>query len=192
MSHATLTTLANEEWRDIEGFEGLYQISSHARVRSLDREITKYDKRMGREYVATVKGRILTQYENWKGYLQIKFCHKHPFVHRLVAEAFVPNPDNLPQVNHKDENKKNNLPSNLEWCTSIYNTNYGTRIKRIAKGLSKRIEQLTLQGEHVAFYDGPTAAMRASGGKFNKNGISAAARGTIKKAYGYRWRYVEN
>ena len=111
-----------EEWRPIEGYEGLYEVSSYGKVRSLDR----YD-RMNRFW----KGRILKSYTDTVGYLNVRLCSngklKHHLVHRLVAKAFIPNPDNLPQVNHRDEYKNNNRVENLEWCDGKYNVNYGTR-----------------------------------------------------------------
>ena len=106
-----------EEWRDIEGYEGLYQISNKGRVKSLNYRMTR-------------KEGILKPNDT-QGYLQIRLCknknHKHYYVHRLVADAFIPNSNNLPEVNHKDEDKHNNCVDNLEWCTSQYNANYGTR-----------------------------------------------------------------
>lgn len=117
----------NEEiWKDIIGYEGLYQVSSLGRVRSLD----KYDS-MNRFY----EGRILKLFADRLGYLSVVLYsnskRKHYLVHRLVAEAFIHNPDNLPQVNHKDENPSNDNVENLEWCDGKYNVNYGTRIDRI-------------------------------------------------------------
>lgn len=113
----------NEEiWKDIIGYEGLYQVSSLGRVRSLDR----YDSNNH-----FLKGRILKLSANGKGYLKVALNSngkaKTYSVHRLVLQSFIPNPDNLPQVNHKDENKTNNNVDNLEWCDNSYNLNYGTR-----------------------------------------------------------------
>ena len=114
-----------EEWRTIVGYEGQYEVSSYGRVRSLDR----YD-RMNRFW----KGRILNLHTGTGGYLFVGLSsngnEKNYLVHRMVAQAFIPNPDNLPQVNHKDEDKSNNRVDNLEWCTSFYNNEYGTRKKR--------------------------------------------------------------
>lgn len=115
-----------EEWRPVVGYEGLYEVSSYGRVRSLD----KYDS-MNR----FLRGRILRLFTDGLGYLRAQLYsnskRKSFLVHRLVAEAFIPNPDNLPQVNHIDENPSNDNVDNLEWCDGKYNVNYGTRIDRI-------------------------------------------------------------
>ena len=111
-----------EEWRDIKGYEGKYQVSNLGRVKSLKDNHGNY-----REKILDIK-------PNKKGYLRIElslYGKKKKFqVHRLVAQSFIPNPNNLPEVNHKDENKQNNCVYNLEWCTHQYNSNYGTRILR--------------------------------------------------------------
>ena len=118
-----------EEWRDIKGYEGKYQVSSYGRIKSLN-------------YNRTKKEKILNPCLTKKGYLIVDLYkngrRKPCTVHKLVALHFIPNYDNLPQVNHKDENKSNNRVDNLEWCTSIYNNNYGTRNKRMSEKLKGR------------------------------------------------------
>ena len=110
-----------EMWKDIPGYEGLYQVSNLGEVRGL--------KHKGSNKVKTLK-----QATNKRGYKRVNLSKngkkKNYLVHRLVAMTFIPNPDNLPQVNHKDENPSNNNVNNLEWCTSKYNINYGTRNER--------------------------------------------------------------
>lgn len=113
-----------EEWRDIKGYEGKYQISNLGRVKSLRDSHNNYREKY-------IKSRIR------RGYLSVTLCNKGKqkqfLVHRLIAEAFIPNPNNYPQVNHKDENKLNNNIENLEWCTVLYNNCYGTRLKRVGE-----------------------------------------------------------
>jgi hypothetical protein len=120
-----------EIWRDIPNYEGLYQVSNLGRVKVLDRDVNSGIKN---NINVKRKGKILKQYVK-NGYLQVTLTvnnkRKYINVHRLVAQAFIPNPNNLPQVNHKDENKQNNYVENLEWCSAKYNCNYGSRNKRI-------------------------------------------------------------
>lgn len=117
-----------EKWKDIEGYEGKYQISNKGRVKALN-------------FRRTTKEKIISGRNN-KGYQAVELWkfgkRKSYLVHRLVALSFVPNPDNLPQINHKDENKLNNNADNLEWCTQFYNNIYGTRLQRVSKTLSSR------------------------------------------------------
>ena len=119
----------NEEWRPIEGYEGLYEVSNLGRVRSVDR----YVKSKGESYWLR-KGKMLSPAKDKNGYLKVNLsCNgKNNIirVHRLVAEAFIPAIEGLSEVNHKDEDKTNNRVENLEWCDRKYNNNYGTKIER--------------------------------------------------------------
>ena len=134
-----------EEWRPIEGYEGLYEVSSYGRVRSLDR----YVKTCYGSY-RLYKGKVLSPGKKSDGYLLINLSCNGKYntirVHRLVAQAFLPNPDNLPEVNHKDENKTNNSVENLEWCDRKYNMNFGTRIKRL---INTKIKNSYVNEENV-------------------------------------------
>lgn len=124
-----------EEWRDVVGLEGLYQVSNLGNVKSLDRTITQTSAN-GIEYTRLMKGKMLSLNKtNGHGYPIVSLGNgvqglKNYYIHRLVAEAFIPNPENLPQVNHIDEDKTNNTLENLEWCTHSYNNTYGTKIER--------------------------------------------------------------
>ena len=115
-----------EEWRPIVGYEGLYEVSNTGQVRSFDRYV-KYSN--GRLHLH--KGKVLSPIKDRDGYLQVNLCYSGRInsikIHRLVAQAFIPNSDNLPYVNHKDEVKTNNSVDNLEWCDVKYNNNYGSR-----------------------------------------------------------------
>lgn len=191
MERETLTTAAVEVWRPVKEYEGLYEVSDLARVRSLDR-LTECCKN-GTIYSKPVKGHIMKQFER-NGYLYVYLSKGHRKfktvdVHRIVAAAFVPNPKGLTEINHKDENKHNNLPSNLEWCDHQYNTNYGTGKWRKAVPRRKRVEQLTLDGRHVAYFESVCQISRLKG--YSQGNISAVCRGEKPSMYGYIWRYVE-
>lgn len=166
-----------EIWKDIENYEGLYQVSNFGRVKSLK------NGRWG-----TGKERILKATDDGWGYLQINLCKNRKRenfkVHRLVAESFIENPNNLPEVNHIDENKTNNRVENLEWCTNAYNINYGTRNQRIAKALSKRV----LCVDTGDIFPSTHEVQRKFG--YSIGNISNCCNGKRKTAYGYTWRYV--
>lgn len=125
-----------EIWKSIPGYD-YYEVSSEGRVRSLGRwENTKHGGRRFR------KGRILKPVNRGRGYMCVGIFneegHKLAAIHRLVAEAFIPNPDSLYCVNHKDENPSNNVVSNLEWCDYQYNNSYGNHNKKIVEARIKR------------------------------------------------------
>ena len=191
---AISTTPANEVWRPIADFDGCYEVSNLGRVRSLDRIYYKHFKD-GRDGTTHHKGRILKQRLNNKGYWVVCVVHNNKtytlLVHRLVAKAFVPNPNNLPEVNHKDENPKNSNSENLEWCDRIYNIRYGTGIERNLLPRRKRIEQLTMDGQHVAYHIG-VRELCVNTGMCRRN-IQRCLynKPKHKSAYGYRWRFVE-
>lgn len=169
-----------EEWKDIQNYEGLYQVSNLGRVKSF-RQSTKL--RCKSEY-------ILKPFLANNGYAQVTLYNntkKHKFlVHRLVACAFIPNPDNLPQINHKDEDRTNNVVDNLEWCTAEYNNAYGTAKLRAIDTVSKPIEQVTFDGKVIAIYRSTRIASEIL--KINTGTLKSAV---IKHSQcnGYFWRY---
>lgn len=114
--------------------------------------------------------------------------HKMFQLHRLIAQAFIPNPENLPQVNHIDENKLNNCVENLEWVTAKKNCNHRTRNERISNSKLKKINQLTLSGELVRAWDGALSVEKETG--LSCRYITKCCRGERKTAYGYVWQYV--
>ena len=182
-------TNMTEVWKDIKGYEGLYQVSDIGRVKSFDRMVI--DK-IGRKY--NKKGRILKPKTGPNGYLRVALCDdcgkpKGFYVHRLVCEAFHENPESKPCVNHIDENKTNNVASNLEWCTYKENINYGTRNTRDAKTKSKPVGQYTTDGKLIKVWQSTHEVQRQLG--FDNSFISAVARGKQKTAYGYVWKYID-
>lgn len=178
-----------EVWRDIEDYVGSYQISNFGRVRSLERieNCRGRGKRLN-------KGRFLKQFNGKDKYKFVSLCKygktKQCSVHRLVAQAFIPNPDNLPCINHKDENKSNNSVNNLEWCTIAYNNNYGTAIQRRVEKQSKPVLQYTLNGEFVNEYPSVMETARQTG--ILQSNISMCCLGKRKTAKGFIWRYKKN
>ena len=165
----------DEIWKDIEDYKGLYQISNKGNVKSLYK---------GSE-------RILKLHDDGRGYYQIILCNdgvrKTFKLHRLVAQAFISNPHNLPEVNHKDENKKNNCVENLEWITHINNCNHGTRNKR----LSRKLLQYSKDGEFIREWQGSREVEREL--DINHSDIIQCCRGNpkYKSAGGFVWRYKE-
>ena len=158
--------------KDIKGYEGLYAITPEG-------EVWSYKSKM-----------FLKPGVNNIGYLYVNLCkngkRKSYVIHRLVAMAYLPNPENLPEINHKDENKTNNCLQNLEWCNRKYNINYGNRIERMVSSNKKPILQYTLNGEFVREWPSATDV-----GKEVKNNICHCLKGDYKTAYGYKWFYKE-
>ena len=179
----------SEEWKDIKGYEGLYQVSNMGRVKSLGRiVIRKNGKKL------SIKERILNPWISCGGYLQVELHNgsgkrNTPKVHRLVCEAFHENPENKPCVNHIDENKANNEASNLEWCTYEENNTHGSRLARIAKSLSKPVGQYTPDGQLVKIWQSALEVQRRLG--VDPSAIRKVARGEQKTAYGYVWKDIE-
>lgn len=183
-----------EEWRDIPGYEGSYQVSNEGNLKSLANDKSRKEKLL--KPVADGGGYLLVRlYKDGNG--------KTKRVHRLVAEAFLPNPNGYPQVNHKDECKVNNTvcvnedgsvdleKSNLEWSTNEYNHNYGTHNERIAKALtngkcSKQVFQYTLEGTLVKIW---ASTMECGRNGFRQSNVAACCRGKLNKYKGYRWSY---
>lgn len=168
-----------EEWGFPEGFKGIIEVSNTGRIinhnyrgRGLAKEIKPY-LHHGYFYIS----------------INIQGKPRTIGVHRLVAMAFIPNPENLPFVNHKDENPQNNNVDNLEWCTHQYNITYGTAIQRRSMSQSIPVIQLSLNGEFINRFPSTLIASEATG--ITKAGISAACRGLQTQSHGYKWRYED-
>ena len=146
--------MKQEEWKPIPGYEGLYEVSNWGRIKS--HLYCKSQK---------TSERILSP-GNSRGYYYVELCkdgkRKKRSIHRLVAEAFIPNPSNLPEVNHKDENKENNYLGNLEWCDHSYNNSYGTKNQRTAEKLGKPVVQLDKQGNFITEHKSIREASRVT------------------------------
>lgn len=176
-----------EEWRDIPNYEGLYQVSNLGRVKSLDRIVAFKDGRM-----CKYKGRILSPGTVRGGYqaahLSKNTSYETKAVHRLVAEAFIPNPKKLPEINHRDRDVTNNNVTNLEWCTRLYNANYDGAVERRVKQMRRRIQQRTMDGSVIQEYASVKEASSKTG--LSSCNISRAARGMRSHVGGYKWKYI--
>ena len=168
-----------EEWKDIKGYEGIYQISNKGRVKSLNYNRTGKEK-IREGTVDNTGYKIISLSKNGK--------EKKYSIHRLVAQAFLPNPDNLPVVNHKDENKLNNNVENLEWCTHKYNCNYGTRNERTSKKNRKKIICVETGEIFIGTQD---VIDRMFGGKGRPSNITNQLKGRNKSAYKYHFKYID-
>lgn len=171
--------MSGEKWRDIPGLEGRYQASNHGRVRSLDRQVEQIN-RWGKPMQRIEYGALLAARHDRDGYLRtFSREFKATAVHRLVAMAFIPNPDNLPEINHKNGVKDDNRPSNLEWCTTAYNQHHRVHVLGgHTPPPVKRRTQITHPNGKVAVYPTATAAAQALG--VVRTAVMNAARGPYK------------
>lgn len=172
-----------EQWKEIPEFNGAYQISSYGRLKSVERTV-KHPQGS-----CVLKEKILSEVVNKRGYIEYQITHNGNHysrkAHRLVAEAFIPNVNNLPQVNHIDAVKTNNHVENLEWCDNQHNI-----LHAYEHGLNRRvhkIEQLDIDGKVVHVWQSSGEACRLAG--YNRANIHAACKGKLKTYKGYIWRY---
>lgn len=180
---------SNEIWKPINGFEGLYEVSNQGRVRSLSHKVLQTGN--GGYYWHHYTGRILIPTETTNGYYHVmltnKKVRKHFLVHRLVAAAFLKNPENLPQINHKNENKKDNRSDNLEWCTAAQNTRHGTLLLRSAQ---KRAVPVVAEMNGFRFeFSSISEAEKKT--KVTHANIVACCRGRRPFAGGFSWHYLD-
>lgn len=174
-------------WKDIPGYNG-YQVSNRGEVRSKDRWVTREDGRK-----KFFRGMLLTPNLGRSGYVYVQLTvngkNHTKVVHRLVATAFIPNPEDKQTVNHRDENRLNNCVENLEWMTMRENVCYNDGYSRRVKSLCKAIEQYTVNGDFVRVWSGAQDAARVMGK--SPSSIRECAAGKRKAAYGYVWRFVD-
>lgn len=184
-----------EIWKDVDGFVGSYQVSNFGRVRSIDRYVS-----CGHSKVRFQKGTILKQSLNHKGYLRIRISRSRKekyslLVHRLVALAFIPNPNNYPQINHIDGCKTNNHYKNLEWCDNSYNQIHANLLKLNdhSKYKSGKPERPTAKldiatRKVIALYNSLSEA--GSKNNIDSHLIGAVCRKARKSTGGFAWAYA--
>ena len=168
-----------EIWKEIYGYDVLYEISNMGRVR------TKHHGKFGyqKDY------RYIDPIDNGNGYLRLNLKNNHSqktvYIHRLVATYFLENPNGWPEVNHKDENKHNNHVDNLEWCTRVYNANYGTNLKR---GADKRKKPIICVETGIVY-----GSLQEAADSVNvvRTAIDNCLKGRSKTCSGFRWRYAD-
>jgi len=184
--------LTEEVWKDIKNYEGLYQVSSFGRVRSLDRQA--WNGKVWHEK----KGVSLALRKHNAGYLSVALSKEgrvdYFLVHRLVGEAFLERCPSKSEINHIDEDKYNNHVGNLEWATPKENMNHGTRVKRCLDkfketGFVKKVVQMDLEGNFIAEYESQIEASRQTG--VRQGSISSAILGKYKTAGGHKWKLKE-
>lgn len=174
------------EWKSVKGYEELYEVSDKGYIRSLPKICKKMEGKELKDYLYS--GKILKPYVDRKGYLKVKLykdgAGKVKFVHRVVLESFVGNPKELPQINHKNEDKTDNSLHNLEWCSASYNVNYGTR----NKALEKPIRQMSKDGKVLNEFKSASEAAKHTG--LHQSLISQCCIGKRKTTGGYRWQFL--
>ena len=183
-----------EIWKDIQGYEGLYQVSNLGRVKSYDREV-----RCKNEHTRVIKGKILAPTRSGQilndgsYYLKVSLTDhnkntKSIAVHRLVALAFCDNPNSYSEVNHIDENKHNNCADNLEWCSRAENNHHSLITETLNESKKKSVLQLSTSGEIIKEFSGVREAARELGLKTHKH-IGECCNGKAKTAGGFCWKW---
>ena len=161
----------NEIWKPIEGYEGKYEVSNLGNIKNSRNKLLKPFK-TGNDYF-----KVGLSYNN---------KNKQHFIHRLVAQTFLDNPDNLPQVTHKDENTQNNCIDNLEWCDHSYNQNYGSRNYKVQEKLGIKVNQYDLRGNFIKTFNSITEAQK----NCKTTNICRCLKGEFKQTGGYVWKYA--
>ena len=187
MANTNTTTTTAIEWRDIEGFEGQYMVSNTGLVKSLKGKSERIMKTR-RKKIIKKDGSVELGYEELV--LSNKGVRTSKLVHRLVAQAFIPNPENKPEVNHLDEDKGNNSVENLEWNTHEENSNHGTKNIRSANKQSMAVIAVDEHGNIVEIHSSIRSAERLTG--FGHSNISACANGKSVMYKGLEWFKIDN
>lgn len=204
-------SLPNEEWRDVVGYEGYYMVSNIGRIATLSHTVDFISIYDGVEVKKTFKAKqcLRKLHQGKHGYMECTLRDskrtKLMKVHRIVAEAFIPNPQSLPSVNHKDEDKTNNKVENLEWCTCLYNANYGTRNKRLKTSLSNAHKNGLYENTYkvgrkpivgISLLDGTTIKFERSADLheqgFERHLVSKCCRNLRKDYKGYKWMFLSD
>lgn len=194
-----INTMGNEIWKSVVGYEGLYEVSNFGRVKSLERKINKLWN--GKEITLINKGRIKNICVDSDGYCVVGFCvngkSKTLKLHRIISHSFIPNPDNKPQVNHKDGIKTNNSIENLEWCTNKENIRHSfDKLNKYEKGYKignlnpVPVLQYTVDGKFVKEYKTRAEAARVIGK--NQSDICKSVKSETKTVGGFRWKNKVN
>ena len=188
--------MIQEQWKDIRGHEGLYQVSSLGRIKSCSK-VLYYSN--GKTIHRKEMIRVLSN--SGSGYLTVTLSKNNKSrtynVHSLVATAFLENPENLPYINHKDEDKTNNIIDNLEWCSESYNTTYNNAMKRRVEarnknnsyGAEKKVFQYDLHGNLIKIWDSLISIERDFGYKHTNISSCCSNKKYRNTAYGYKWSY---
>lgn len=186
-----------EIWKDIKGYEGFYQVSNLGRIKRIEKQITMYNKNT--KYNKVIKEKELKQTKNKKGYLYVSLCKngeiKKQRVHRLVAEAFLEKKDGFNEINHRNEKRHDNRAENLEYCTHVYNLNYGNHNQKLSKTLREnnknkiKIIQMDRKGNILNEYESLMDASRST--NIPEPNICACCKGIYKQTHNFIFKYKE-
>lgn len=183
-----------EIWKDIKGYEGLYRVSNLGRVKSLKKRANFYSGLYKEIKQRTYKERIINLRKTNRGYMVVELYKngigKRFSIHRLVAENFIKNSNNLPQVNHIDGNKENNNINNLEWCTGSQNMKHAVKTG-LFKAKKRPVIQCDLNGNYIKKWDTIKDFLIKKNINLKNSAITRCCKGKQKSAYGYKWKYAE-